>query len=70
MYIRVEDIPEETLELLDLDGDIDYMNIKDLLKRIDKVFVSFEHQVDKLQDKVYELTRDDSDILYEMSVGK
>ena len=70
MYIRVEDIPEETLASLNLDDFIDYIEVKSLLRRIEKVLVKYEIQIDKLQDELYNLKSDDSDILYEMEAEK
>lgn len=70
MYIRVEDIPEETLALVNLDVFIDYIEIKNLLRRIEKEVVKLEDTIDKLRDELYQLQKDDSDILYEMEVGK
>lgn len=70
MYVRVEDIPEETLAVLDLDEYIDYIEVKSLLRRIEKVILKFERQLDMIQDELYDLKSDDSDILYEMEAGK
>ena len=70
MYVRVEDIPEETLAVLDLDEYIDYIEVKSLLRRIEKVILKFERQLDMIQDELYDLKSGDSDILYEMEAGK
>lgn len=70
MYVRVEDIPEETLAVLDLDEYIDYIEVKSLLRRIEKVILKFEKQLDMIQNELYDLKSDGSDILYEMEAGK